>query len=580
MHSRVRWTLAVATVAFGAACVLLVTLPPRPRVVTLPPELTPSPTVVRGAFHIHTDRSDGSGSVETIAAAAAAADLQFVIFTDHGDGTRAPDPPTYRSGVLCLDGVEISTRGGHYIAVGLVGPTPYPLGGEAAGVVEDVRRLGGFGVVAHPTSPKTALEWSDPTLEVDGFEWLNGDSQWRDEPWAALFGAAARYVIRPAGAIASLLDRPEAALAWWDTAPTRSIVGLAGSDAHARLALGRGGEGEGYEKAVEIPFPGYRAVFETFASRVELRQPWSGEPAHDAAVLLEGLRAGRTFSAIDAFATPVGFRFFGRVTGREISMGSRVTGEDPVELWAHTAAPPGSTVVLLANGQVVHETTDAGFVYLVSGHPGTYRVEVRLPSVAGVRPLPWVVSNPIYIGAEPLTDTPLGGAPLAVTLLPAANPDGQFRWATESDTSSSVEIGPVEGPEGGGPLGVGFSYRLGDEPSDGTYAAAVYPIERGQLADNGRFVFRAGADHPLRLSVQLRASELAGQPRWRRSVYVGTDLTDIVIPLSSLAPTENNSSSSIDLEKIDAILIVIDLTNSSPGAAGQLTIRDARLERE
>ena len=43
----------------------------------------------------------------------------------------------YLHGVLCIDGVEISTDDGHYVALGL-GPTPYPLGGAAAAVVEDV----------------------------------------------------------------------------------------------------------------------------------------------------------------------------------------------------------------------------------------------------------------------------------------------------------------------------------------------------------------------------------------------------------------------------------------------------------
>ena len=62
--------------------------------------LTPAPAgaVVRGAYHIHSQRSDGSGTVDSIAAAAARAGLQFIILTDHGDGTRTPDPPSYRSG--------------------------------------------------------------------------------------------------------------------------------------------------------------------------------------------------------------------------------------------------------------------------------------------------------------------------------------------------------------------------------------------------------------------------------------------------------------------------------------------------
>src|SRR5437762_8094571 len=92
-----------------------------------------------GILHVHTIRSDGRSSPDVIAAAAARAGLTFIVFTDHGDGTRTPDPPAYRSGVLCLDGVEVSTTGGHYAALDMRA-APYPLGGEARDVVEDVRR--------------------------------------------------------------------------------------------------------------------------------------------------------------------------------------------------------------------------------------------------------------------------------------------------------------------------------------------------------------------------------------------------------------------------------------------------------
>ena len=39
------------------------------------------------------DRSDGRGTPEQIAHAAARAGLKFVVITDHGDATRTPDPP-------------------------------------------------------------------------------------------------------------------------------------------------------------------------------------------------------------------------------------------------------------------------------------------------------------------------------------------------------------------------------------------------------------------------------------------------------------------------------------------------------
>ena len=80
--------------------------------------------------------------------------------------------------MLCLDGVEISTNGGHYIALDMPA-APYPLGGEARDVVEDVRRLGGFGIAAHPDSPKPELRWRDWAAPIDGIEILNPDTGWR-----------------------------------------------------------------------------------------------------------------------------------------------------------------------------------------------------------------------------------------------------------------------------------------------------------------------------------------------------------------------------------------------------------------
>lgn len=39
-------------------------------------------------------------------------------------------------------------------------------------MAEDVRRLGGFGIVAHPDSPKPSLRWTS-TARPDGVEWID-----------------------------------------------------------------------------------------------------------------------------------------------------------------------------------------------------------------------------------------------------------------------------------------------------------------------------------------------------------------------------------------------------------------------
>ena len=176
---------------------------------TLPPRRLPLPPfddgTIAGSLHIHTTRSDGRGTPDEIAAAAARAGLKFIVFTDHGDATRTPDAPAYRSGVLCLDGVEISTAGGHYVALDMPS-APFPLAGEPRDVVEDVRRLGGFGIAAHPDSPKLELAWRDWTAPFDGIELLNPDTSWR--VWAEqAVGSAAPWQARRR-LMAAVLDYP------------------------------------------------------------------------------------------------------------------------------------------------------------------------------------------------------------------------------------------------------------------------------------------------------------------------------------------------------------------------------------
>ena len=152
---RLSWTLVALS---QPASFCFVALPPRPARMDAPVGGTRGAHGRRRVSHPH-DPLRRPRRSHAVAAAAARAGLKFVILTDHGDGTRPPDPPEYIDGVLVLDGVEISTDEGHYVAIDMP-RAPYPLGGAADAVVEDVRRLGGFGIAAHPDSPKPALRWT------------------------------------------------------------------------------------------------------------------------------------------------------------------------------------------------------------------------------------------------------------------------------------------------------------------------------------------------------------------------------------------------------------------------------------
>ena len=161
-----KFVLVTAAALAAVFFFLVSSLPPRPIRIPLDSvDVQLRGRTLSGAYHIHTTRSDGAGSKADVAAAAARAGLKFAIFSDHGDGTQPPDPPVYLSGVLCLDAVEISTDRGHYVALDAQ-PSPYPLGGEPSAVVEDVRRLGGFGIAAHPDHPGGSWRGATGTLHL------------------------------------------------------------------------------------------------------------------------------------------------------------------------------------------------------------------------------------------------------------------------------------------------------------------------------------------------------------------------------------------------------------------------------
>ena len=299
----------------------LALLPARAR--ALPPDAA-APPFLRGVVHVHTNRSDGTGSPDSVAAAAAQAGLQFVVFTDHGDAARDPEPPVHLHGVLCIDAVEISTDQGHVVAIGLP-RAPYPLGGQARDVIEDIHRLGGMAIAAHPASARESLRWSDPDAPFDGIEWLNGDSQWRDEGFPTLGRTLLTYWLRPAESLGQLLDRPAEAMRVWDEASrTRAVVGLAAADAHARIGLR--GVGEPYDDRPVGRLPGYVSQFRVF-SIVLPGLRFSGAAAADAAVVVNAIRQGRLVSVIDALASPGWLEFTATSGGARAEQGGELRPE-------------------------------------------------------------------------------------------------------------------------------------------------------------------------------------------------------------------------------------------------------------
>ncbi len=565
-----RVLLTTAALVAAVVVFLALTLPPRPLVVDVSGWTPPAGvTVVKGVIHVHTVRSDGGGTLDDVAAAAARAGLAFVVVTDHGDATRAPDPPAYRSGVLCLDGVEISTTGGHYVALDMPA-APYPLGGDPRDVVEDVARLGGFGVAAHPTSPKPALAWTAWDARFDGMEWLNADSEWRDETWRTLWRAPFDYLARPAPALASLLDRPVSALARWDGLTAhRVVVGLAGADAHGRIGLGQAGP-YGDVGWLQIPIPSYAASFETFATRLELPAPLGGGAAADARAVYDAIRHGRAFTGIDALAGPVRVDFTATSGGVTARMGETLEPRGPVTVHLRTAIPAGGEVVLIQDGREVASQAAAELTHEATVASAVFRAEVRLAAAPGTPPVPWIVTNPIYVGPRAPGPTPPPRPGIRETVPLYANEPQTGDWRVELDPASRAAVNVV--PNVGGSE-LAFRYGLRGAPADGQYAALVRHVEGG-LAGADRLVFRGRASRPMRVEVELRAPGGVEGMRWERSIYLDTEPRDITVFFDDLRPVGPTAAPAPDLSAVDSLLFVVDTTHTAPGTAGVVWVDD------
>jgi hypothetical protein len=563
-----RLSLLLVAVMLGWVAWALVTLPPASADLRVPTPAPGDPVVVRGAYHVHSVASDGTGTVEEIAAAAARAGLRFVILTDHGDAYRRPAAPRYVGSVLCIEAVEISTAGGHYAALGMAA-APYPMAGEARDVVEDVARLGGFGIAAHPDSGKAELRWGAWEAPFDAVEWFNADSQWRDEPRWRLLPTVLQYPARPTEAVASLFDRPVHLLREWDRlASTRRIVGLAAADAHARMGLG--GKTDPYDELVYVKLPSYEAVFRAFSTRVELWKPLTGDASLDAPAILEALRDGRVYTVFDAMAGP-GVLAYSMLAGRVLfhqGQGSWAPAGVPLHVRAATNGPAETRVHLLRNGREVARSAGPILDWTGEG-AGTYRVEATLPGAPGEPPLPWIVSNPIYVGDPP-------GAPGTPSLPPARASlvwPAQT-WHIEKDAGSD---GSWRTTEPGGVIRHTLTYRLGAGSLSPFVALATF--DAGAMHDASRFAFRGAADRPMRLSVQVRLVDGTAERRWQRSIYLSPEAREVTIPLADMREAGTGARRPFDPTRIHSLLFVVDSVNTPPGSGGVVWVEGLRTER-
>jgi hypothetical protein len=333
------------------------------------------PGELRGAWHVHTTRSDGRGTLDEVVAAAREAGLQFVVVSDHE--ALAPEEQGWHGGVLVVKAVEVSTPFGHVVAVGVPRPlTPDERNGEP---LKAIRALGGEAVLAHPLHPHRPFTgWGRGPWR--GLEIVSNDTTWGEtvagNAWARVGLAALTFPFDRGRALLALQQEPRDELRRFDL---EAAAARSGSPQSPGPALLCSADAHGY--------PSYRAAFEAFSMRVPVTP--SGDGTVDARSVAAALLDRRAVCVLDGEASASGVRLERARDGRSLAL--RLDASDLSRAsftLFHDGEPIARRIPAARSGEAV---IPFGCGEGARCPPGDYRVEATW---AGK---PWIFTNPIRI---------------------------------------------------------------------------------------------------------------------------------------------------------------------------------------
>ncbi len=537
-----------------------------------------------GVLHVHSSYSDGAGAVSQILRAAAEAGLDFVVLTDHGDpDALSEEGEGYSEGVLLLVGSEISTEGGHLLALDIPDPV-FRFGTETAGVLRDVDEMGGFSIAAHPSARRPNFAWDGWELPgLAGIEIFNFFTGWRRQGAGNIGGALLAYPFSARRGLAVALEwDPLLVEKWDDMLSDRDLAAWVGLDAHGQLSL---------SERVQLPWPGYREVFSMARNHLVLDEPLVGDAEADLEAIYRALERGRGYVSFDGIADGTQFNFFAQGASREWPMGSHVPASlvetEGIQLVGSIQAPLGSRLRILRNGVLLTETTEATLSLAVD-EPGIYRAEVRLDPgfVPGGRDQPWIVSNPIFILAQEEIDR---RSALTKSFPPAASTDGmtcepmvgepwEVVFLAEHDPASRMDETSADSSPGSFLI----DFQLSEPSEDRPYVwCALADRTSRDLTGFEAVRFQARGDEVYRIDFQIRDEhpEAAEEQTewWAASFKTASEWQDVVIPFDRLRSISESSDGRLDVDQTRGMFFLLDAGNTRPGVSGRIELRNLEL---
>ncbi|HEX9052061.1 MAG TPA: PHP domain-containing protein [Anaeromyxobacter sp.] len=377
MRRRILLAVLLAAAAGYLAFGLRIRLARAPRAAAAPGEL-------RGAWHVHTTRSDGRGTLDEVLRAAREAGLQFVVVADHNVLT--PAEQGWHDGVLVVEATESSTRFGHVVAVGV--PRPLDAAERDGDPLGAIARLGGEAVLAHPFHPRRPFSgWG--TGPWRGFELVSNDTAWHEVLAERAIGkaalAAAELPWDGARAVLALSNDLSRERARFDAEVAAARGALPGVRPAGRADPARpprvllcSADAHGY--------PSYAAAFEAFSMHVPVAA--TGDGAEDARRVAAALLDGRAACVFDGVAPAASVRLARAADPGALELALRAPDLSRARFTLlRDGVPVGDAASPVPGGEaVVRLPCGAG-----ACAPGDYRVEATWDGH------PWIFTNPLPI---------------------------------------------------------------------------------------------------------------------------------------------------------------------------------------
>ncbi len=345
-----------------------------------------------GLIHLHSEYSfDGRAPVAEIMAAANASGTDFLLLTDHGTlQARSDGWEGWHGGTLLIVGEEIAPRFNHLLAFQLPGSIissedpPECLPPQA--YLDRIRARGGISFLAHPDHEGC------PLFHVKHYPWIDwtvtgytGIGVWDFmTDWQNSLTGYLRAALSYTWPALFLRGPSPKTLERWDRlSQERRVVGIGELDNHDTASrLWR------FKLSV---FP-FARVFRLIRTHILTTGPLSGNSSSDIAAVLDALKNGRAYVALDHYRNSSGFSLLLAENGRSATMGDEFILHHSAALTA--SVPHKARLRLIRNGALVHQTTGTKMT-LALREPGIYRIEADLNVFGRYRP--WIYSNPIHV---------------------------------------------------------------------------------------------------------------------------------------------------------------------------------------